>query len=120
MPNTSLGRLRLIGYLEGTSFLVLLGIAMPLKYAMGDPEPTKIVGWIHGLLFILFVIAVAQASSAMKWSRMRTALALLAGFVPFGPFVLDARLRKEEREALAESVTPSHSSTPGTSSTGSS
>jgi integral membrane protein len=120
MLHSPLSRLRLVGYLEGTSFLVLLGIAMPLKYVAGNPQPTLIVGWIHGLLFILYVVAVWQASMAMKWSRMRTAVALAAGFVPFGPFIHDARLRRDEQELQVQAVSPSHSSTPGTSSTESS
>jgi integral membrane protein len=99
IPKTTLGRLRLVGLLEGISFLVLLGIAMPLKYAAGERLPTLIMGWIHGLLFILFVIAVARTSAAFRWSRMRTAGALAAAVVPFGPFVLDASLRRDERDA---------------------
>ena len=53
---------RIIALAEGISFLVLLGIAMPLKYAAGNPEPVRIVGWIHGGLFVLYLIAVVRAA----------------------------------------------------------
>ena len=97
--NTPIGRLRTIGFLEGTSFLILLGIAMPLKKFAGIPEAVTIVGWIHGLLFMLFVAAVFQVSAIRKWSVKRILGALAASVIPFGPVVLDAWLRREEREA---------------------
>jgi integral membrane protein len=93
-------RLRIIGLLEGTSFLVLLGIAMPLKYIAGLPAAVKVVGWVHGLLFILFLLALAEAAVALRWPWKRVLGALVASVVPFGPFVLDARLRREEHAVL--------------------
>jgi integral membrane protein len=98
------GRLRLVGYLEGFSFLVLLGVAMPLKYAAGKPEAVLVAGWVHGILFVLFVVATLQVASLRKWSRGKLLAAAAASVLPFGPFVLDARLlRAEERAAEAES-----------------
>ena len=67
MLSTPIGRLRLVGILEGISFLVLLGIAMPLKYLAGQPEAVKVVGWAHGALFVLYVGAVMQAALAHGW-----------------------------------------------------
>ncbi|MEP7128906.1 MAG: DUF3817 domain-containing protein, partial [Chitinophagales bacterium] len=58
--NTSIGRLRLAGITEGISFLVLLFIAMPLKYFADIPEAVKYTGWLHGLLFILYLVALAN------------------------------------------------------------
>lgn len=91
----SLKRLRVIGWLEGASFLVLLGIAMPLKYLAGMPEMVRFVGWTHGLLFILFTAAVAHTSLTLQWPFTRIAAAWVAGLMPFGTFVLDSRLRKD-------------------------
>ena len=96
MLQTPLGRLRAVGYAEGTSFLVLLGVAMPLKYLAGLPEAVLVAGWVHGVLFVLYVLAVAQAASVLRWGRPRVLAALLASVLPFGPFVFDARLRKDE------------------------
>jgi integral membrane protein len=93
--------LRAVGLVEGVSFLVLLGIAMPLKYAAGMPMAVKVVGWIHGALFVLFLVAVAQAAYTRRWPLTRVAGALLASLLPFGTFVLDAKLRREEQEAAA-------------------
>jgi integral membrane protein len=94
--NTPIGRLRVIGLLEGLSFLLLLGIAMPLKYMAGMPLMVKYVGWAHGLLFVLYLAAVMQATLVHRWSLLRVAGAVVASLVPLGPFILDGRLRKEE------------------------
>jgi integral membrane protein len=92
---SNLGRLRIIGFLEGISFLVLLGIAMPLKYMLGQPEAVRHVGMAHGLLFVLYVILVTLVMLDEKWSFKTTAIALLASLIPFGTFYVDARyLRK--------------------------
>jgi integral membrane protein len=96
---TPIGRLRAIAFLEGVSFLVLLGIAMPLKYLANNPTPVKIVGWIHGLFFVLYLLALADVSRKRQWSRGRIIGALIASVVPFGTFVLDGRLRQEEEAA---------------------
>ena len=60
MPTHALYRLRLVGGLEGISYLLLLGVAMPLKYLAGMPAMVQVAGWIHGLLFTLFVAAVLE------------------------------------------------------------
>lgn len=100
--------MRAIGLLEGLSFLLLLGIAMPLKYLAGLPEAVKVVGWAHGVLFVLYLAAVVQATLVCRWSLLRVAGVMAAAFVPFGPFVLDARLRKDEQahqlKALKQTV----------------
>jgi integral membrane protein len=92
----SLSRFRIIGIAEGISFLVLLGIAMPLKYYAGYPMAVKYTGWIHGLLFILYVIALAQVSFFRKWPLLKIIVAFAASLIPFGTIILDARLKKEE------------------------
>ena len=81
--------------LEGVSFLVLLGIAMPLKYLAGMPQMVSVVGAAHGLLFLLFVAAVFQVAIPARWPWTRVAGALAAAVLPFGPFVLDSHLRRE-------------------------
>jgi integral membrane protein len=84
----------LVGYCEGVSFLVLLGIAMPLKYAAGIPEVVLVVGWIHGVLWILYMLSASRCRAVYQW-RFRTFLgAALASVMPFGPFVFDRWLRQ--------------------------
>jgi integral membrane protein len=89
-----LARLRIIGMLEGASFLLLLFVAMPLKYLADDPRMVSIVGRAHGGLFVLFVLAVIHASVALSWPPRRVLAALAASVLPFGPFVFDAHLRR--------------------------
>ncbi|MGY2134107.1 DUF3817 domain-containing protein [Hymenobacter sp. HD11105] len=93
--SSTLGRLRIVGFLEGLSFLVLLGIAMPLKYLAGQPEAVRMVGMAHGLLFVLYVLLVIMAAIERSWSFKKTVLAFLASLVPFGPFYADKKLFRE-------------------------
>ena len=95
--STPLGRLRFIGFYEGLSYLVLLGIAMPLKYWADFPLAVTIVGGLHGLLFTLFLLAVAHVVIVHRWSIVKVLGAVIASLVPFGTFVLDAVLRKEQQ-----------------------
>lgn len=90
--------LRLIGFIEGVSFLVLLLIAMPLKYYWDFPMAVKITGWIHGVLFILYIVAVLMAIQAMKWSLFSVLVALGASLIPIGTFMLDRSLKRREQE----------------------
>ncbi len=99
MLKTSLGRFRAVALLEGVSFIVLLFIAMPLKYLGGMPMAVKLVGWAHGVLFVLFVLALAEVAVALRWSLSRIIAAFAASLLPFGTFVLDARLRRESAPA---------------------
>jgi integral membrane protein len=94
--NSAIGRLRLVGYAEGASFMLLLGVAMPLKYAAGMREAAFWPGLVHGLLFVLYVAAVAHAYRAGELARRLAGWALVASVLPAGPFVLDTRLRKPE------------------------
>lgn len=96
MMRSSLGRLRLIGMAEGISLLVLFGIAMPLKYMLDKPAAVTFIGWIHGLLFVLFMIAVIIVYDQRNWPFKKVIYAFIAAFLPFGTFVFDAQLKKEE------------------------
>jgi len=89
---TPLGRLRVIGFWEGVSFLLLLGIAMPLKYLAGWPDAVRVVGMAHGVLFILYVAAAIQAAIEYEWTWRRTGLVLVASLLPAGPFIVDAKI----------------------------
>ena len=94
-----MGRFRAIALIEGVSYLVLLGVAMPLKYFAGFPGAVLAVGWAHGMLFVLYVVALAEVSFKRRWRLSRILGAFVASLVPFGTFVLDAQLRREGNAA---------------------
>ncbi|MGD8191917.1 DUF3817 domain-containing protein [Brevibacillus ginsengisoli] len=91
----SLTFFRVIGFSEGISFLVLLGIAMPLKYFADLPEAVRYIGILHGILFILYLLAIGFVTKEYRWSFQRILGAFVAALLPFGPFVMDARLRRD-------------------------
>jgi integral membrane protein len=83
--------LRLSGTLEGISYLVLLGIAMPLKYLADSPLAVKYVGWAHGVLFMLFVGLAFFYYIKHKQPLLWFIYAFIAAFLPFGPFIWERR-----------------------------
>ncbi|MEP6708308.1 MAG: DUF3817 domain-containing protein [Pyrinomonadaceae bacterium] len=96
MLTTAVGRLRAVGMVEAVSFLLLLGVAMPLKYFAGLPLAVKIAGWIHGLLFMTFGVCLLLAHEERRWPIRWTATVFVAALLPFGPFVIDRRLKNEK------------------------
>lgn len=92
--------LRQVALVEGVSFLLLLGVAMPLKYLAHLPQAVKWTGWAHGVLFVIFGLALLQAMLAAKWSIGRAAVVFIGALLPFGPFVLDRRMKEYEAEYL--------------------
>jgi len=93
---SSIRLLRRVGILEGISLLVLLFIAMPLKYIWQQPGAVKVVGWMHGALFVLFMLLVLRVYEQKGWPFKRVILAFIAAFLPFGTFVFDKKLKEEE------------------------
>lgn len=88
---------RLIAFVEGISFLILLFIAMPLKYWAGIPMAVRVVGMAHGVLFVLFVVSLIDVMIRHRWSLLRSALIFLSSLIPFGTFAVDYYwLRKTE------------------------
>jgi integral membrane protein len=98
----ALKHLRIVALLEGLSFLALLFIAMPLKYALGMPIAVRVTGSVHGFLFLLFLLALYRAASERSWPIDRSAKAFFASIVPFGTFVFDRDLKREILAAQAE------------------
>ena len=94
MPRTLIGKFRLTGFIEGISFLLLLGVAMPLKYYWGMPIYVKIVGMAHGILFILYCLQLYLTMRHHKWSLGYAAYLFVAALIPFGTFYTDRRLRQ--------------------------
>ena len=95
--NTVLNNLTIAGYLEGTSFLLLLCIAMPLKYMLGISEAVKYIGMAHGALFIAYIVVLIFAASKIKMPLWALPAGVLGSFLPFGPFIFDYLLKKSLR-----------------------
>ena len=91
----TMGQFRLVGVVEGISYIVLLFIAMPLKYVANMPNAVKYVGWAHGVLFVAFGLWLIKVWVEYKWSFGKATLAFVASLVPFGTFWLDKKLKKE-------------------------
>ncbi|UVD79657.1 DUF3817 domain-containing protein [Myroides albus] len=83
---------KFIALLEGLSLLVLLFIAMPLKYIWKQPELVSQVGMAHGVLFIAYIIFATVLKSDQKWSMKTYALICIASIIPFGTFVMEKRV----------------------------
>jgi len=98
VPSNPVSLLRTIGLIEAVSFLILLFIAMPLKYFAGMPMAVKVAGWIHGVLFITLIVALVRAKLAARWPVARAGLVLVAALLPCGPFVIDRRMREYEAQ----------------------
>jgi integral membrane protein len=93
--NKKLNWLRKIGIAEGISFLVLLCIAMPLKYFFQQPMAVKIFGWAHGVLFVAFLFLAWEYKTDRNKSLKWFATAFLAAIIPTGTFFFDMKLKQE-------------------------
>jgi integral membrane protein len=93
-------RFRWISLIEGTSFLILLLIAMPLKYMWDYPMVVTYVGWAHGVLFVIYIYTVFPTAHKLQWNFSRTFFALIASVLPFGPFIFDRNLKKSQHVDL--------------------
>jgi integral membrane protein len=99
-----LKQFRWVAFLEGLSFVVLLFVAMPLKYWAGLPLAVRVVGMVHGLLFVLFIGMLFRAAVERDWPMKRWGLALLSSLLPFGTFVFDRSLGREIASAAPPST----------------
>ena len=89
--------LRKAGIAEGISFLVLLTIAMPLKYFFHLPIAVKIFGWMHGILFVSFLFLAWEVKTDRNKTLKWFATAFLAAIIPTGTFFFDKKLKEEEK-----------------------
>ncbi len=106
MLTSSIGRLRIMGILEGLSFLLLLFVAMPLKYAFGKPEMVSVVGMSHGILFLLYLLLAMLAMLDHGWGMKRLATVGFAAVFPFGPFIIEPSLKREQQAAEGGQTVP--------------
>ena len=94
---TAIGRLRIIAFMEGCSYL-LLGLTMILKYKFSMPQPNYLVGLAHGILFVLYIVLLLQVSFIHRWSIVKMFMAFLASLIPFGTFYADKALFRKINE----------------------
>ena len=93
--NVQLRNFRIVALAEGISYLLLLFIAMPLKYMMDYPLAVKYVGWAHGLLFIGYMGLLLSCWLTYGWRISRVAFFSFASLVPFLTFIVEKQLKKE-------------------------
>ncbi|PPA71843.1 DUF3817 domain-containing protein [Jeotgalibacillus proteolyticus] len=96
MLKTPIGRLRFMGFFEGFSLLILVGLAMPLKYWFNIPEAVTVVGSIHGFLFVIYCLVIAYVTYKVRWKWHWPVLSFIVAFIPFGNIALDTQLKKFE------------------------
>ena len=82
---------RLISFLEGISYLLLLFIAVPIKYFQGDATYVKMLGMPHGILFMGYIILAILIQKQMKWNLKTMGIVVLASIIPFGTFYVDKK-----------------------------
>lgn len=92
--HTLISSFRGIALAEGISYLLLLLVAMPLKYLAQIPEAVLWTGWVHGLLFMLYVVGALLIKRPANLTWLQLGLVLLGSILPFGPFVVDAKILK--------------------------
>ncbi|WP_455756408.1 DUF3817 domain-containing protein [Sulfurimonas sp.] len=96
MINKNVKNFGLVNTMEGYSYIILLFIAMPLKYLAGLAIAVKIVGMIHGILFIAFCILLVQAAQDVKWSFKENIVFFIASLIPFGTFFTKSKIKAYE------------------------
>ncbi|AXT55316.1 DUF3817 domain-containing protein [Aquimarina sp. AD1] len=85
------GAFRIISYLEGISYLLILFVTMPLKYLFASPEPNKVIGMAHGFLFLIYIVFAFLIKAERKWNIKTLAIVLLCSIIPFGTFWMDGK-----------------------------
>ncbi|MDX9900188.1 MAG: DUF3817 domain-containing protein [Aliarcobacter sp.] len=99
MKNDTFSRFRIISIIEGLSYLILVFIAMPLKYMFNYPMAVKIVGMSHGVLFILFFVALVMAMNRYKWKFLGFQL-FVYSLLPFGFILIEKIIMKNPAKKL--------------------
>lgn len=87
----SINIFRTISFLEGVSYILLLFVAVPLKYLAEEAQLVKFLGMPHGVLFVLYVMLALIIRSKMKWGFGATIFVLVASLLPFGTFYIDRK-----------------------------
>ena len=89
--NITLKTFRVISLLEALSFVILLLIAMPIKYILGNPELVRVVGMAHGILFVLYILGAFLFKKKLNWSNQILVVVILCSIIPLGPLYVDRK-----------------------------
>lgn len=95
MTSGDLLRYRVMAYVTGVLLLVLVLVAMPMKYVGDDGTLVSIVGIAHGWLYMLYVVSAGVLAYKARWSLLKSLLVVLAGTVPFASFVAERRVVRD-------------------------
>lgn len=99
--STSIGRFRIISFAEGISYLLLLGIAVPIKYACNMPDAVQVPGMLHGVLFVTYIALLIIATLSNKWSFKNAILLFIASIFPFGFLLAEKMFLKKQAKTKA-------------------
>ncbi|TDQ28843.1 MULTISPECIES: DUF3817 domain-containing protein [Tenacibaculum] len=86
---------RLVSLLEGISYILLLFIAVPIKYTQGNPEYVKMLGMPHGLLFVGYIVLAIMLKYDLNWNTKNFGIVCLLSILPFGTFFVGKYLKQE-------------------------
>ena|SRR5690349_20693518 len=102
----ALTRFRVMAYVVGVLLLILVFVAVPLRYIAGEPLLVSIVGPIHGFLYMVYLVTAFDLALRARWPFVRTVLVLLAGTVPVMSFVAERKATRwiHERDATPAPV----------------
>ena len=89
--NITLKTFRVISLLEALSFVILLLVAMPIKYILGNPELVRVVGMAHGILFVLYILGALLFKKKLNWSNQILVVVILCSIIPLGPLYVDRK-----------------------------
>lgn len=98
--NSGIGRLRLVAFLEGSSLVLLVFVAMPFKYILEEPLLVEWIGMIHGVLFVFFMIAMTMEATEKEWKFKTILSVFLSSIIPFGTFYIDRKLLRGMHTAV--------------------
>lgn len=100
LPFNELKFLRIMGILDGISLVLLLTVAMPLKYFADMPMAVTITGSAHGAIFVTYLLAILIVQLRVRWNFLYSFIAGVVAFIPFGNFVFDRYIKKYEENYM--------------------
>ena len=98
---TALRNYRVAAWVTGIGLLVLVFVAMPLKYFLGEPRPVALVGMLHGFLYMVYIVCTLILAERCRWRPLEAVVILLAGTIPIASFVAERQVTRRVREGRA-------------------